>query len=254
MKVAVCISGGLRDFRQCAASIREHLIDMHGADVYACVSASESSHDVRDFLKLYNVRTFIAVNNETHVHGFHKWLRAGTLCMWYKIDACQRLCDASGVVYDVVVRIRPDITATGPIIMGAPIARHICTNGYGSMISMPGDQVMYGDHYTMQIACSLIRHPVYACPLSECTFQRHLEINRITFDQTLINVNSKFAPRSLSTLPSDIANRWYEPVCIIVNGGSYLFYVIACVCVIIMKIIMYKDSQRNGEMLQQRGY
>lgn len=143
MKVALCLSGHMRDFRQTFPSIKHHILDKFDTDVFISTWSEPgywSSDDEKgvenydrkfdnlniDILDLYNPvlvdiedfssykNTFIEISESLKKRCNRRWGRPiSIVSMYYKIYRCNdiknKYVDSSRVNYDLVIRCRPDV-------------------------------------------------------------------------------------------------------------------------------------------------
>ena len=110
-KVALCISGQLRTFRQCYPGIKKYIIDCYDTDVYLCIGDEEKKEDVEEAVKLFRPKNWkqikvdcgdicVCKNGKDRKHLFY---------IGEKMKACEEMREQSGIRYDVAMKIRPDL-------------------------------------------------------------------------------------------------------------------------------------------------
>jgi hypothetical protein len=110
-KVALCVSGQLRTFRQCYPGIKKYIIDCYDTDVYLCIGDEEKKEDVQEAVKLFSPKNWKQIkvdcgklcsckNGKDRRHLFY---------IGEKMKVCEEMREQSGVRYDVVIKIRPDL-------------------------------------------------------------------------------------------------------------------------------------------------
>jgi hypothetical protein len=179
MKVAVCFSGCVRSMPGLIKNHRDHLLDLYDCDVYFSLWDHWGVHEHRD--------TEIDVEGQKISETWKKKLVEGykavawefedfnakkdelvakkdiykdspnlgdinTVSMYYKIQKCFKLVEASGKKYDVVLRIRPDIEFQSNMVFKPIEENKIYSsltpsrllNGWGT-----NDQICYGSYSSM---------------------------------------------------------------------------------------------------------
>lgn len=118
-KVAICVSGKLRNFRHTAEFLRRYVIEPLNADVFLYVSSSSTpDEDDTDIIKLYNPINYIIDNQviiPNPVYSYNKRPEVSVFSIvnqFYKIYKCNELKKEheykTGVKYDIVIRLRTD--------------------------------------------------------------------------------------------------------------------------------------------------
>jgi hypothetical protein len=114
MKIALCLSGGLRNFKDTAYSFKNHLLDKHQVDVFffGLENKDGSIQNQKDFIELYQpkklqINTKDYYNNilcnyhlPTSYYGFYNVMKCNDLKKQYEQD--------NSFKYDIVIRSRTD--------------------------------------------------------------------------------------------------------------------------------------------------
>jgi len=120
MKIALCLSGQLRTFNECYPNLKKYLIDVWNPDIF--VYATKDSN-----LELPNVKQVVLEKYRKDcwdtlfdyiVKPANKQVLfpyRNSLIMFYMIYKCQQLVEQSGINYDRVIRLRPDMLLNGRI-------------------------------------------------------------------------------------------------------------------------------------------
>ncbi len=193
MRVAICLSGHMREFRECAATLKRYVLDVPGNDCDVFIhtwdklgwyspndsaSVARSTHDVeKEIRRLYNpIKFVIEPTKEFNVDSYcipqrRPNVKKGTrgehiLGMYYKIKMANLLKReheaATRKVYDVVVRSRPDVYHYAP----QPFEMEL--TGRSVYVDIPGqyggvnDQFAIGNSYNMDTYALCYDHiPTY---------------------------------------------------------------------------------------------
>jgi len=110
-KIALCVSGQIRDFAKCYPSWVRNL-DMNNIDVFACVGGDDNSinyfKEKLNPIKIINCKKM--PSDHKHINNN---LRNELKNMWYRIYEVNKLKreyeEYNNFKYDVVIRIRPDL-------------------------------------------------------------------------------------------------------------------------------------------------
>tara|TARA_A100001037_G_C15104773_1_gene615833 strand:- start:340 stop:1107 length:768 start_codon:yes stop_codon:yes gene_type:complete len=116
-KTALCFSGKLGEWRNCAESVLQNLILPLKPDIFLSTWDDES---YQDFAKHYKPKKINISNYEKtkplikkSISDCPQNVSAGLLPMLYNMEACNRLCSSyskiNKIKYDLVIRLRPDI-------------------------------------------------------------------------------------------------------------------------------------------------
>jgi len=112
VKVALCISGQLRDFDECYPSIKKYILDIYHPDIFACFDKEDDKVKIKSFINKMNpIATMLSDDKYTKNVKFE--LPKNTILMFKKIYECNELKKkyehSNNFKYDVVIRIRPDL-------------------------------------------------------------------------------------------------------------------------------------------------
>jgi hypothetical protein len=77
------------------------------------------------------------------------------LSMYYKIKRCSDMVSKSGIDYDIVVRLRPDIYFNSSMRLENPKENSLYVNNDGNWGDAYNDQFFYGDQKTMKIVSNV---------------------------------------------------------------------------------------------------
>lgn len=115
-RVALCISGQLRTFRQCYPTFKKFIIDRYNTDIYLCVDDDDRPEDIRDALELYQPARWSIIDKSIYTKedgvcwNKTRAKRYGFLHrMGFKMLKCDEMVKESATHYDATIRIRPDI-------------------------------------------------------------------------------------------------------------------------------------------------
>jgi len=114
MKIALCLSGGLRNFKDTYYSFKHFLLDKHEVDVffYGLENKEGVEKNKEDLIDLYNPKKFqintvdfydkiyCKYNIPSSFYGFYNVLKCNDLKSKYEIE--------NGFQYDIVIRSRTD--------------------------------------------------------------------------------------------------------------------------------------------------
>jgi hypothetical protein len=177
ISVAICISGQLRSFRNCAEYIRQYAVEPYGADVFLCSDSTEPQQDKDDAVKSFQpvAVSWCKWTYDKDIHDCPTDLcRKPSMYMARKILECDRLRRTyerkNNFEYDVVVRIRRDMALYEPIFSDTGIVAEgqvsVAQLRKFTRILMPHsnmgvypfddgiqDQFFYGSSHTMTQIC-----------------------------------------------------------------------------------------------------
>lgn len=119
MKIAICMSGLTRTFKQCYRSYLDNIINHYDCDIFTVVSLDSNAKDI----DLIPQTRKIIVENEPHHdekdYALYKFKRTinytiqGWLSQFWKIKVCHQLMldyqKEKSIKYDWVIRCRPDL-------------------------------------------------------------------------------------------------------------------------------------------------
>ena len=117
MKVALCISGKLGDWDQCADSILQNIITPLRPDIFL---ATWDDEDYQNFVQFYKPKKWITFNFKEKKKALNNLIfdviqqpSAGLVPMLYNIHACNNLRvqheHTTKTNYDLIIRMRPDV-------------------------------------------------------------------------------------------------------------------------------------------------
>jgi hypothetical protein len=130
MKIALCLSGFLRNFDKTFSFWKKYLFDIYNVDIFIDTwNTIDYNSDVasQDVLSAFQ-KNIKNINIEKRIINFNKNImlshfRQATngninnpISMFYKIKSCYLLCKQSSVNYDIIIRARPDLFIISPFI------------------------------------------------------------------------------------------------------------------------------------------
>lgn len=180
MKIAVCYSGMFRNFQNNVDNNIKHLISKYNSDVYLSFwdiygfdtfrtkfdikNNDEILEDVKeDVLNKLNPKNFefelYSKLNDFFEEEGNKYKHStnpppyckNVLSMWYKVEKCGKMVEDSGINYDVIIRLRSDISFNSDLILQQPKENTIYSPLQGSWNSSMNDQIAYGNKEVMYI-------------------------------------------------------------------------------------------------------
>lgn len=209
LKVAVCLSGHLRIFEEAFSKLKEHLLDLYDCDIFihtwdtmglwmrggdAPISRKKTNEQLA---KIQNIahpkkiiieqyREFPVSQLMRQRSGEHRDL-GGVQSMFYKIEQCNNLKSSyeksNNMVYDAVVRIRPDIILEQDIIINQEDLNCINIPKYGDYSGL-NDQLAFSSSKNMNIYSGifskLIRYLEVGAPMNpEKLIKFNIDLNKI---------------------------------------------------------------------------
>lgn len=119
------------------------------------------------------------------------------LSMYYKIKRCSDMVSKSGIDYDIVVRLRPDIYFNSSMRLENPKENSLYANNDGNWGDAYNDQFYYGNQKTMEIVGDLYSNlyhiwettNVYQSPegiLWTFLQQKEINVSKVVMDYYLI--------------------------------------------------------------------
>lgn len=114
MKIALCLSGGLRNFKDTAYSFKYHLLDKFDVDVffYGLENLEGSEQNQKDLIELYNPKKFQINKNNFYESIFCKYHLPTSFYGFYNVFKCNELKihyeNEHSFKYDIVIRSRTD--------------------------------------------------------------------------------------------------------------------------------------------------
>lgn len=112
--MALCISGGLRNFKDTHYSFVKYLLSKHEVDVffYGLENKEGKENNINDFKNLYNPKNCI-VNSKDYYENINFPYKESSCCAFYNIYMCNELKKSyenlNNFKYDYVIRSRADI-------------------------------------------------------------------------------------------------------------------------------------------------
>ena len=185
MKIAICYSGMFRNFKENVDNNIKHLISKYDSDVYLSFwdiygfstfrtkfdiknndeILDDAKEDVLNKLKPKNFEfeSYSKLNNffeeesnkYTHARETPPPYCKNMLSMWYKVEKCGKMVEDSGINYDLIIRLRGDISFNSDLILQQPKENTIYSPLQGSWNSSMNDQIAYGNKDVMHIYSDL---------------------------------------------------------------------------------------------------
>lgn len=169
MKVALLLSGQMRNADEVFPKFKTNLLDRYDIDVFI---STWDSPNVYDSVKLFNPIAIDIENYEAEFADRFKYIvkddewkletnanLVSACSMWYKTMRVESLLDYRkrwfGDVYDVVIKTRPDILIEEPIELIIPSANTIYIPKGWDWSEGIGDLMAYGDDKVMKDYCTL---------------------------------------------------------------------------------------------------
>ncbi len=169
MKVALLLSGQMRNADEVFPKFKTNLLDRYDIDVFI---STWDSPNVYDSVKLFNPTAVDIENYEAEFADRFKYIvkddewkletnanLVSACSMWYKTMRVESLLDYRkrwfGDVYDVVIKTRPDILIEEPIELIIPSANTIYIPKGWDWSEGIGDLMAYGDDKVMKDYCTL---------------------------------------------------------------------------------------------------
>lgn len=169
MKVALLLSGQMRNADEVFPKFKTNLLDRYDIDVFI---STWDSPNVYDSVKLFNPTAVDIENYEAEFADRFKYIvkddewkletnanLVSACSMWYKTMRVESLLDYRkrwfGDVYDVVIKTRPDILIEEPIELIMPSANTIYIPKGWDWSEGIGDLMAYGDDKVMKDYCTL---------------------------------------------------------------------------------------------------
>jgi hypothetical protein len=230
MKIALCLSGFMRNFTTTYANLREHLLRHHDVDVFIHTWDIQDAntphlHIVQDKTAgLYQAKHMVVepfatftINPIVASKNFDKARNPNNvISMQTKIKACNDLCAQyaknNNIQYDCVIRLRPDVNLKSTFIIDKAKLNQINVPQCGDFGGL-NDQIAYSNPANMSIYANLINSmesylehdQVFLHP--ELLLQHHLvkhniKVGRFDLDYTLlchgIETDNKVRDRSFN--------------------------------------------------------
>lgn len=107
-KIAICISGRLRHFRDDFYSLNKYIFEPTQGDIFLCIDNDETKDDIHIAKQLYRPKKIVLLSER-----FQNKEQA----MFYKIYKCNEMKNKyeldNNIYYDYVIRLRPDVYVYG---------------------------------------------------------------------------------------------------------------------------------------------
>lgn len=171
MRIALCISGGLRNYKDTHYSFKHFLLDQNNVDVffYGLENKEGKENNIKDFVELYNPKGFVINTNEDYdqipcnhhikssFYGFYNVFKCNELKTKYETE--------NNFQYDIVIRARLDYFLFRPITEEEfNLAKH---------------NVLTPEKWSFKCVNSFCRSDIFAIGSSELMNQYSLLFNRI---------------------------------------------------------------------------
>jgi hypothetical protein len=116
MRIAVCLTGNLRNFKHTFPNFKKFVLDTLNPDIffYGCENISGVVDNMRDFKKLYNPKKVVINSKEYYESISNKYsgLLRSFSPQFHNIEQCFKILNEyekdSGFIYDVIIRVRTD--------------------------------------------------------------------------------------------------------------------------------------------------
>ena len=117
MKVALCFSGKLGNWKSCTDSITQNIIHPLKPDIYL---STWNNEDYLEFNRYYKVKKFTVWPSDAYNYSVNKkdlpyQPSSGLLPMLFNMQSVYKLLPKKKKIYDLVIRLRPDIQVLEPI-------------------------------------------------------------------------------------------------------------------------------------------
>lgn len=180
MKIAICYSGMFRNFEKNVDNNIKYLISKYNSDVYLSFwdiygfNTFRTKFDIKNNDKiLEDVKKVVLKKTKPKNFEFESYSKLddfferegnkyrnvehsipyckNMLSMWYKIEKCGKMVKDSGVNYDLIIRLRGDISFTTDFILQEPKENTIYSPLQGLWTDSMNDQIAYGNKNVMDI-------------------------------------------------------------------------------------------------------
>jgi hypothetical protein len=187
MKLALCISGMPRHFKECYQSIKDNIIDLYDTDVFIDVWNDKISNDLNHVKKEQNVKIFDQNTNVIEIYNLYKpknirveeynenthtkfvnlfpdLIQHGNVnyryySFYYKVFSCKNLKASHEVLfkekYDICMRIRADCFILNKFIIPDQIDDNNVYMPFLANQNGVNDQIWYANTQTFNKICDL---------------------------------------------------------------------------------------------------
>lgn len=201
MKVALCISGMMRNFDGVFPSTEKHLLSIYNPDVFIHTWDKDEANQLvnrKKIIELYKPKSIVLeppkqfTPSEIMKKNNVDRRPLNAMCsMFYKIKECNKLKSkweiSNNFVYDCVVRFRPDIRLRADFVVGPLEPNTITFPRYGDYGGL-NDQFAWSDSHSIDIYSNLFdyldTYDIYVRP--EFYMKHHMAVNNITVNKTYI--------------------------------------------------------------------
>jgi len=114
MKIALCISGGLRNYKDTHYSVKHFLLDCNNVDIfyYGLENKEGKEQNIKDFTELYNPKKIVINKNDFYDQIPCRYHIKSSFYGFYNVLKCNELKsnyeEENKFKYDFVIRVRPD--------------------------------------------------------------------------------------------------------------------------------------------------
>ena len=115
MRVALCLSGGLRNFKDTHHTFKNFIIDKYDTDVffYGLENKEGIAQNTNDLVELYKPKKFCINTNKFYIDIPCKWPKPNSFYGFYNVLKCNDLKkeyeNKNNFKYDLVIRSRTDL-------------------------------------------------------------------------------------------------------------------------------------------------
>lgn len=224
MKIALCLSGQARSFREGHKFLDENLFQGNDVDVFVHTWSDIDDKDFQELDYLYDP-VEITTTRRFDEHAFkdykvvdERWPASNTFHMWYSVFLANQLKKEhelfEGITYDVVIRSRFDFALntklTLPIdgdklyVPNDLIKGYIEPNQLGA-----NDQFAYGSSHVMDLYSSTFwnieRAYRLGCPINgEDVMSANLQLTGLAGNIVYIDMNHPFPPGKYNSTPHSL--------------------------------------------------
>jgi len=217
MKIALLLSGDIRNLKENYTNLKNNLLDLYDIDVFLSVWSDDGLTEINELVKplVFDAEKYTSdyenVWNSNISNLLHKGEKntnlINCLSMWYKTNRVNQLKNnyekLMGFRYDVVLKSRPDLKIETPVDMFIPKKNTIYIPKGWDWSGGINDLMAYSDSKTMDVYSDLYNSYYHILNQSErklnaelilknyLKFFTNLSVERPQIDVTLRNINIK---------------------------------------------------------------
>ena len=188
MKIAVCISGDMRNYLQTYSNQLENIFSQIDCDIYISTWEDDTTN-WNQVISTYQPRA-LKIENKRSMNLTVRNNKTVATGMFYKIFNCFHMLKESSQAYDAVIRMRPDSFFNSKIKI-SELGNYIYVSGIEKKVRWIEDTFAYGNFHNMEVYSSLFLELGYLSALlegfhPETLLKHHLEIQSVPIKQCSI--------------------------------------------------------------------